>query len=167
MDRLANLIRAAAQVPVFVSCAALFFLMVMTFADVILRSTINAPIEAATELTRMSIAVIVFAAAPVLSANGGHISVDLIDPLFSKMGLLRLRDAAMALACGVLLWWPANRVVDLAERSRSYGDTTEYLNWPVFYMSWFIAIMTFVTMGALLMRGVVLLIAPQYLKAQQ
>ena len=120
----------------------------------------------ATELTRMSIGVIVFAAVPVLSMNGGHISVDLADPLFSKMGLLRLRDAVIALVCGVLLWWPANRVVDLAERSRSYGDTTEYLNWPVFYMSWFIAIMTFVAMGALILRGIVLLVAPQYLKAQ-
>mgnify|MGYP000350826488 CR=1 FL=1 len=166
MDQCAKVLRAIAQVPIFVACIALFFLMMMTFADVILRSTINAPIEAATELTRMSIAVVVFASMPVLSMNGGHISVDLIDPLFSKMGLLRIRDSAMAIVCGVLLWWPANRVVDLAERSRSYGDTTEYLNWPVFYIGYFIAIMTFASMVALILRGVVLLIAPQYLKAQ-
>lgn len=141
--------------------------MILTFADVILRSTLNAPIEAATELTRMSVAVVVFGAVPVLSAQGGHISVDLLDPLFTKPGLLRLRDALIALLCGVLLWWPANRVADLAERSRSYGDTTEYLMWPVFYMSWFIAIMTFVTMAALILRGLVLLFAPTYLKEQQ
>lgn len=167
MDRLATIIRTASQIPVFVSCAALFFLMTMTFFDVILRSTINAPIEAATELTRMSIAVVVFAAVPVLSMNGAHISVDLIDPLFSKMGWLRVRDAVIALICGVMLWWPANRVIALAERSRSFGDTTEYLNLPVFYISWFIALMTFLTMGALLLRGIVLLVAPKYLEPQQ
>lgn len=166
MDQFARILRIVGQIPVIVACGALFFLMVMTFADVILRSTINAPIEAATELTRMSIAVVVFASMPVLSMNGGHISVDLVDPLFSKMGLLRIRDSAMAIACGVLLWWPANRVVDLAERARSYGDTTEYLNWPVFYIAYFIAIMTFASMGALILRGVALIVAPQYLKAQ-
>lgn len=166
MGRLVNFVTVASQIPVLTACAALFFLMVMTFADVILRSTINAPIEAAPELTRMSIAVVVFAAMPVLSARGNHISVDLLDGIFARFRLIRIRDAAMAFVCGAILWLPARRVIDLAERSRSYGDTTEFLNWPVFYMSWFIAIMTFATVAALILRGVLLLFAPHYLKAQ-
>ena len=62
-----------------VAAASLFFLMAMTFFDVLLRSALNDPIEAAPELTRMSVAIIVFASLPVLSARGGHISVDLLD----------------------------------------------------------------------------------------
>lgn len=165
MDRLASLIRMAAQLPIFVSCIALFFLMAMTFCDVVLRSTINAPIEAATELTRMSIAVVVFSVMPSMSFKGGHISVDLLDGLFEKINMIRWRDAAMSLICGVMLYWPASRVVVLAKRAQSYGDTTEYLNWPVFYLSWFIAIMTFATMVALILRGLALMFAPKYVEA--
>ena len=167
MDRLASLIRMAAQLPIFVSCIALFFLMMMTFCDVVLRSTINAPIEAATELTRMSMAVVVFSVMPVMSFRGGHIGVDLLDGVFERMNLVRWRDALVSLVCGVMLYWPASRVVVLAKRAQSYGDTTEYLNWPVFYLSWFIAIMTFATMAALILRGLILVFAPKYVEAGQ
>jgi TRAP-type C4-dicarboxylate transport system permease small subunit len=167
MDRFASLIRMAAQLPIFMSCVALFFLMGLTFFDVILRSTINAPIEAATELTRMSMAVVVFSIMPVMSFKGGHINVDLLDGLFDRINVTRWRDAVIALICGVMLYWPASRVVVLANRAQSYGDTTEYLNWPVFYMSWFIAIMSFVTMAALILRGLVLLFVPHYLEPQK
>ena len=46
-------------------------MMIMTFFDVVLRSTINTPIEAATELTRILMAVVVFSALPVVSGRGG------------------------------------------------------------------------------------------------
>lgn len=154
-------------IPMAVASATLFFLMAMTFADVVLRSSINAPIAAATELTRMSIAIIVFSALPVLSASGQHISVDLLDGLIDRLGLTRLWLALVSLACGVMLWWPANRVVVLAERARSYGDLTEFLLIPTFYIGWFIAIMTFVTMAALILRGLLLLFAPRLLEKTQ
>ncbi len=165
MTRLKPVVRLAAALPLFVAGAVLFFLMVMTFADVILRSAFNNPIGAAPELTRISMAVIVFASLPVLSARGGHISVDLLDPLFYRLHIDRVWRALMSVICGVMLWWPANRVVDLAERARRYGDLTEFLNIPVFYVSWFIAIAIYVTMIALLLRGVIELFAPRVLEA--
>ncbi|WP_276156013.1 TRAP transporter small permease subunit, partial [Sulfitobacter sp. Ks18] len=58
---------------------ALFALMVLTFADVVMRSVFNAPIEAATELIRIGIALIVFSALPILSWRSQHIAVDLLD----------------------------------------------------------------------------------------
>ena len=124
---------------------ALFALMVLTFSDVVMRSAFNMPIEAATELIRISIAIIVFSSLPVLSGSDQHIVVDLADPIIDRLGLSRLRDGLVTLACGVMLWLPAERVVDLAERARSYGDRTEYLNIPTFYIAWFVALMTFVT----------------------
>ena len=164
MSQLARLARRAAQLPIYLASVALFLLMVMTFFDVVLRSAFNAPIEAATELTRMLMAITVFAVLPVLSIRDGHIVVDLLDPLFHGSLINRLRDAIISIICGGLLILPAGRVLVLAERARSYGDLTEYLNIPQFYIGWFIAIMTYITAAVLLLRGVVALFAPKLLE---
>ncbi|SDI36816.1 TRAP transporter small permease [Lutimaribacter saemankumensis] len=164
MSLLKRLAQLAAVLPILVASITLFALMVLTFCDVILRSAFNAPIEAATELTRIAIAVIVFSALPLLSARGQHISVDLLDPLFARMHLARLRDGVVNLACGVMLYFPASRVIDLAQRARSYGDQTEYLNIPTYLIGWFIAIMSFATALVLILRGAVILFAPSKLR---
>ena len=147
------------MVPTAVAVTALFAMMVMTFTDVVLRSAANMPIEAATELTRIMMAVIVFSVLPVISAQNGHIAVDLLDGAFSPR-LARWRDALISLVCGGMLWWPAERVVVLAERARSYGDVTEYLHIPQFYIAWFVAVMSYATMAALLARALLLIVAP-------
>lgn len=157
MPRLVRIAERAAALPVWLAAVTLFAMMAMTFADVVLRSAFNAPIEAATELTRLMMAVIVFAVLPVVSAKGEHISVDLTDPLFGPRAT-RLRDIALSLICGAMLWWPGMRVIDLAERARSYGDVTEYLAIPDFWIGWFIGIATLITGAALVARGVLLML---------
>lgn len=147
-----------------VSSVALFSLMIMTFADVVLRSVFNAPIQAATELTRIFMAIIVFSVIPILSGRGEHITVDLLDGFLRRFRLLRASDAIVTLGCGVMLWWPAQKVVVLAKRAHSYGDLTEYLGIPVFYVSWFVAIMIYVTMVVLILRGIAIAFAPQHLE---
>jgi TRAP-type C4-dicarboxylate transport system permease small subunit len=161
---MSSLIRILVRLPNWVAALALFALMVLTFADVMLRSLANAPIEVAADLTRTLMVVVVFAVMPQLSAQGRQISVDLIDSVFVRWNLTRWRDAAVALFCGAMLIWPAGRVYDLAERSRSYGDVMEYLAMPVHYVGWFIAVMTGLTALALLVRGVLTLIAPRLLE---
>ncbi|KPP88382.1 MAG: TRAP-type C4-dicarboxylate transport system, small permease component [Rhodobacteraceae bacterium HLUCCO07] len=163
MPILKRLVQLSVAVPMTVAAIALFGLMVMTFADVVMRSTFNAPIEAATELTRIAIAVIVFSALPLLSAGGQHIAVDLLDPIFVRLHMKRLLDGVVTVLCGAMLYYPATRVIVLAERSRSYGDQTEYLNIPTFYLGWFIAIMTFATGLVMVLRGLILLFAPNKL----
>ncbi|WP_372610635.1 TRAP transporter small permease [Aquicoccus sp.] len=163
MPILKRLVQLSVAVPMTVAAIALFGLMVMTFTDVVMRSTFNAPIEAATELTRIAIAVIVFSALPLLSARGQHIAVDLLDPIFVRLHMKRLLDGVVTVLCGAMLYYPATRVIVLAERSRSYGDQTEYLNIPTFYLGWFIAIMTFATGLVMVLRGLILLFAPNKL----
>ena len=107
MNRIRRIASLAEFVPLIVASSALFILMLMTFADVMLRSTINAPIEAATELTRILVASTVFAALPVVSGRGEHIAVDLLDPLLGKLAT-RLRDGLLSIFCGVMLYWPCN-----------------------------------------------------------
>ncbi len=167
MDRVLDLIRRASRLPVLLASLALFVLMVMTFADVVLRSTLNSPIEAATELTRILMAVIVFAVLPVVSVRGDHIAVDLSDPLFDRLRLARIRDGVIQIASGVMLYWPVLRVWVLAERARDYGDVTEYLAIPQFYIGWFIAGATAITAFAMIVTGVLTLFAPKLLEPAQ
>lgn len=150
--------------PVAIAAAALFGLMMLTFLDVVMRSAFDAPIQAATELIRIAIAIIVFSALPLLAARDEHISVDLLDGVFQRLRLARWRDGVVTLICGVILYFPAERVIALAERERGYGDTTEYLAIPTFYIGWFIAIMTLVTAAVMVVRGIIILVAPQYLE---
>lgn len=164
MKPIARMLNRLAELPMLLAAATLFILMVLTFADVIMRSTFSAPIEAATELTRIAMAVIVFSALPVVSGRANHIVVDLLDPLFHRLGIERVLEGLVTLVCGVLLYWPAMRSFDLAARARSYGDLTEYLAIPVFYITWFIAFMTLVTALSMALRGAVILFKPDLLR---
>jgi len=138
--------------PSWLAASALFIMMIMTFSDVVLRSTINNPIEWATELTRIFMVIIVFTSLPVISWRGTHIIVDLMDPFFSNT-LARLRDITIDLVSGVILLWPAWRIFVQAERFRSYGEVTEYMGWPQHLTSWFIAAFTLITALTLIARG--------------
>ena len=154
-----------AHLPTWLAAATLFVLMAMTFADVILRSVANNPIESATELTRFFMAIIVFSALPMVSWKGSHIVVDLLDPLFNR-ALARIRDILIDLICGVILLWPAKRVWDLAERARDFGDVTEYLGFPQYIIGWFIAFFTVLTAAVFILRGLTRLFAPARLPAK-
>ena len=148
-----NIWHYIAVAPIWLSAITLFILMGMTFSDVLLRSLLNNPIESATELTRLFMAIIVFSALPLVSWQGGHIVVDLLDPIYTRK-LARFRDLTIDLICGVALLWPAKRVWDLAERAREYGSVTEYLNLPENYIGWFIAIFTAITACSFIARAI-------------
>lgn len=162
--RMVQFFRRLCWFPVLIAGAALLMLMVMTFADVVLRSVFNSPIEAATELTRICVAIIVFAVLPELSVTGGHIAVDLTDGQFKTAGLDGLRDGILHIVCGVLMLWPLQRVWVLAERWRDYGDITEYLSIPQFLIGWFICACLVLTMIAMIVTGILQLFAPHILE---
>ncbi|QUJ78419.1 TRAP transporter small permease [Sulfitobacter albidus] len=158
------MLRLFLKLPIAIAGAVLFLLMVLTFCDVILRSAFNAPIEAATELTKLGVALVVFAALPAISYRGDHIAVDLLDPLFKNPFVQRLRDGLIAIACGVMLIWPTQYVQVLAERARGFGDRTEYLEIPQFIVGYFIFAMCCLTIAALILKGVLLLVAPRFVE---
>ena len=151
--------RILMMLPSWLSAATLFALMVMTFADVILRSAFNAPLAAGTELTKIFMAIIVFSALPLVTWRGEGIVVDLLDPFFSRT-MARIRDVTIDLVCGVLLLWPAFRIWDFVERTRSYGDTTEFLQIPVYPVVALIAVSTFATAIVLVLRALVGIFRP-------
>lgn len=167
MQSMLDLLRRASALPVALASFALFALMIMTFSDVMLRSLFNAPIEAATELTRIFMAIAVFSVLPVISARGEHIAVDLTDNFFHWLKLERWRDGLVDIVCGVMLIWPVQRVWILAERARSYGDVTEYIGIPQFYIGWFIAAATALTALILIVQGLLRLVAPTLLESKK
>lgn len=158
--------RRLCVLPVMIAAAALMALMVMTFADVTLRSVFNAPIEPATELTRIFVAIIVFSVLPELSVTGGHIAVDLTDGHFKTHGLDGIRDGVLHLVCGAMLFWPLKRVWVLAERWRDYGDVTEYLSIPQYLVGWFLALCIALTMVVMIITGAIQLVAPSILEEE-
>lgn len=164
LSKLPRLARALAIAPALLASVTLFAMMTLTFADVVLRSAFNAPIEAATELTRLMMAVVVFSALPLVSGAGRHIAVDLTDSLFNAFAA-RIRDTAVNLACGLMLWRPAGRAWDLAERAAGFGDVTEYLGIPEFYPAAFISAACYVTSVVLVLRGLLCVLAPKALAA--
>lgn len=147
------------EIPLIFASVILFLMMALTFADVVMRSALNSPVEASTELIKIAMAVIVFSVLPVVSWRRQHITVDLLDRFFSPL-LSKLRDALISLLCGIILFFPAQRIVVLAERAVSYGDVTEYLGIPQSYIAWMIAVMTFITACLLVLRGLVTLFTP-------
>ena len=164
MKNLINLMQRISFLPVLLAGFALFILMVMTVCEVILRSLFNSPIEAATELTRILMAIMVFSVLPIISARGEHIAVDLTDGFFHRHRLERLRDGAVFLSSGIMLFWPIHRVWLLSERAQEYGDVTEYLSIPQFYIGGFIALATAITSAAMIITGLLRLFAPKLLQ---
>ena len=166
MASLLRIFRRISVVPVLVASAALFVLMVMTFCDVILRSVFNNPIEAATELTRILMAILVFAVLPIVSARADHIAVDLTDGFFARLRLHHIRDGIVFVGSGIMLFWPIKRVWVLAERARDYGDVTEYLAIPQFYIGWFITVFLAMAAIAMVVTGLLHFFAPHLLTEQ-
>jgi len=121
----------AVRLPKGLAMAALLLLMTMTFLDVLMRSMFNAPIEASTELSRILLMFVVFAAMPEVTLRGTHVAVDLLGPLLDRIGFLRL-EGLILIGSSVLMIWPTARILALAERSRTYGDMTEFLHIPTY-----------------------------------
>ena len=163
MSSVIQIVHRASVLPVIVACIALFLLMVMTFCDVILRSVFNAPIEAATELTRILMAILVFSVLPIVSTTNGHIAVDLTDGFFNRLHLSGVRDVVIYLVCGLMLFWPVQRVRVLAERARDYGDVTEYLSIPTYLIGWFITISVAITALVMIATGLLKAFGSNYL----
>lgn len=106
---------------------ALLGLMLLTATDVLGRYFFNSPIDGATELTEIGVAIVVFTALPVISWRGESIVVDLFDGLYSVRGAL-WRQRLIYLISAAAMVFIAQRVLVLGERSLSYGEVTEYLH---------------------------------------
>ncbi len=119
----------------------LFFMMALTFADVVGRYIFNSPITGALELTEFSMAIVIFLGLTLLSTDEGHVTVDLFDnfiPARIKVIQTIIVNIASAIIMGVISWQLWVKAAETAD----YGDTTQFLRMPLAPLIYFMAIMT-------------------------
>ncbi|MCX7565973.1 TRAP transporter small permease [Sulfitobacter sp. F26169L] len=151
LSRATSLANRLAIGPAIIAGLTLFFLMGLTFFDVISRSVFSAPLSYSAELTEMAMAVIVFAALPMATLKGDHIVVDLFDGFF-KSRAARIRDFMVDVVCLIALVYPAYRIWTIGTRSKGYNEVTEILNIPQYYLIYFVSIALYACCGIYILR---------------
>jgi|TARA_B100000959_G_C14873943_1_gene579554 TRAP-type C4-dicarboxylate transport system permease small subunit len=128
----------------------IFFMMAVTFFDVIGRYFFSAPLPAADELTKLTMGVSIFAGLPLVTRAREHVTISLLDGLFSSPAL-RVRKVVVDFIClgalGVLCW----RLILQAQTLARFDDKTIFLGAPLTPFAYFMAVMTGVTVVVLLL----------------
>jgi TRAP-type transport system small permease protein len=119
---------------VFGALAAVFLagMVLITVADVLLRSLFDFPIRGVLELVELGLACTIFVALPAVFLRDEHLVVDVIDH-FTRPAVVRMLDlagAVISLAVLVVMAW---QMVPLARLMHEFGDVTSDLSIPRMY----------------------------------
>jgi len=111
---------------------AAFFLtatMMVTVADVFLRTFFAYPIRGVLELVELGLACTIFLALPAVFLRDEHLVVDVIDHL-TRPAVVRILDLVGALISLGVLVVMAWQMVPLARTMHEFGDVTSDLSIP-------------------------------------
>jgi TRAP-type C4-dicarboxylate transport system permease small subunit len=109
-----------------VAAAALFAMMLLTFADVIGRKVLGDSITGAVELTELCMLLMIFMSLPLASLAGEHIVFDLLDRYLPPR-VLHLQMALAHAVASAVFGGAAWLVWTKAERTYAMGDMTARL----------------------------------------
>jgi TRAP-type C4-dicarboxylate transport system permease small subunit len=104
-------------------------MMLLTVADIVLRTFWHYPIQGMLELVELGLACTIFLALPAVFLRDEHLVVDVIDH-FTRPAVVRLLDLAgalISLGVLVLMVW---QMVPLARSMHEFGDVTSDLSIP-------------------------------------
>jgi TRAP-type C4-dicarboxylate transport system permease small subunit len=120
--------------------AILLAMMVLTFADVVLRYVFNRPIASAFELTELMLVVLIFAGLPLVSWADEHVTMDFIDRLLRPGARRRLERGVHVIAAAIMafLTW---QVWLKADKIWAYRDATDVLRVVYGPFVYFMAVM--------------------------
>jgi TRAP-type C4-dicarboxylate transport system permease small subunit len=129
----------------------LFFLMILTCADVIGRYFLNRPVTGGLELTEILLAGMIFTALPIVSYRGEHIAVGLITLpgkwiKVAQQFLVNVLGSIMTAVLAYQLWLRASRL------GRA-GETTVELGIPMYYVALVISCLMALTAVAFFLRA--------------
>ena len=110
---------------------ALFAIMMLTFVDVGGRKFWDYSLPGALELTEVLMVAVIFAALPLVSLRGEHVTFDSLDMLLPP-GFRRVQQAFVDLACAAMLVFLAWLMWDHAGKMAEYGDVTNRLRIPLY-----------------------------------
>ncbi len=91
----------------WMSAIPLTLILVLTFADVLMRYLFARPVRGSSELIQFAMALTIFAALPVVTRQREHICVSLTDGLFrgrARVAKLLACDAVSLLALALIAW---------------------------------------------------------------
>lgn len=138
------------RVLAYTAALAMFLMMAVTLVDVIGRDLFAAPLPGGFELTELLLAALIFLGLPMVTAEGSHVDVDLMDstvPAFFKP----VQDIAVCLVnvivFGVMSWM----MWKLAIRTYEYQDTTAMLEIPYAGLVFLMAVCCSLSTWALLL----------------
>lgn len=129
----------------------MFLMMAMTLVDVVGRYLFSAPVNGAFELTELMLAAVIFIGLALVTAEDGHIAVDLLDAALSPL-VQRIQywliEAINVLAFGAFTWvlWQH------ALKVQRYADTTAVLQIPLAWLAFMMALTTGLATLALIIR---------------
>jgi TRAP-type C4-dicarboxylate transport system permease small subunit len=132
--------------------AVVFTMMTITSVDVAGRYLLNMPLPGTQEMTELLLALLVFGAAPLVSADRTHITTDILES--SIKGVVRtIRDISVGLvsclACAVLAW----RIWVQATSMSALSGHTPLLGIPVGPLLYFSAVMCLACAALSLMQA--------------
>ncbi|MBW1669309.1 MAG: TRAP transporter small permease [Deltaproteobacteria bacterium] len=114
-----------------IAWGALFFMMLLTVADVFMRKVFNHSILGTVELTQFMLLVLIFFSLAQTELMDGHVKVDLIVSRFSPRGQA-LFDLITQISCFLLSLLMTWSTVVYAERMRASGEVSQDLWLPVY-----------------------------------
>jgi len=107
--------RAPSQVLAVLSCAFLFFMMLLTFIDVAGRYLFASPLPAAYEIVAFTMPCIIFCALPSVNLREGHVTIDLLDHFIPERWQRWQRFIVLLLSAAItafIAWRLAQRAYD-------------------------------------------------------
>jgi TRAP-type C4-dicarboxylate transport system permease small subunit len=116
----------------YIAAGFLAAMMLLTVADVVLRSLFSYPIRGMLELIELGLACTVFIALPAVFLRDEHLVVDVIDKLL-KPSVVRVLDLIGALLSLGVLAVMAWQMLPLARSMHEFGDVTSDLSIPKLY----------------------------------
>lgn len=107
-----------------VTAVLLFSMMALAFVDVLGRYVFHAPVPGAFEIIEFMLALLIFAGLPLVTLENNHITVSILDGLFSRRAVW-IKQAIIHLASAGVLAFIAERMwgqaVYLAEAEKITG----------------------------------------------
>ncbi|OGA64123.1 MAG: hypothetical protein A3G81_01655 [Betaproteobacteria bacterium RIFCSPLOWO2_12_FULL_65_14] len=126
------MIQIAARVFGYLAAFFLSAMMLLTVADIVLRSFFGTPIRGMLELIELGLVCTIFVALPAVFLRDGHLVVDVIDHM-APAPLVRVLDLAAAVISLGLLAVMTWQMVPLARDMHEFGDVTSDLSIPKIY----------------------------------
>lgn len=135
----------------WVAGTLLFIMMMVTTVDVVGRYFFHSPLHGAYESNELLLGVLVFTALPRVTWHGTHLTVSMVDGLFSARGR-RIKQGVLDWVSGGILAVLAWQLYLHANGMAEFGDRSNALNMPLAPLAWLIAALTALAAVAALLR---------------